>query len=634
MRLQIPLVVLAFLFPFFIAGQSALDSLQKRHKDHLESLVLLKNEGHILPFKDLAKTSIAHLSIGDSEESLTFKKILKQYTSVKSYHFPLDANGVVGGEIFKYLVNYADVVIISINELVLPPYSAMIADFVSDLSKRVDVVYALFGSKDLIMGIPSIELAKAVLYSPKRTDLSQSLAAQICFGAVAATGRLKDTIATYKQGIGLITKGGLRLGFSEPELAGINGVFLREKLASIVKEGLDSMAFPGAQVLIAKNNQVIYNKEFGYHTYRKERKVQPEDLYDLASITKVTTAIPALMRMQDEGRFDIDAKWVAYFPDFKGTDKADLYFRPILAHHARLQPYIAFWAKTIKKNGKFRARTFKPKYSSRFPIKITNKLYLHKKYKRKMGKYIKESPLNKTPGYLYSGLSFLKYPDLVKAQTGKPFDRYLYDTFYKPIGANKLIFNPLQRENLENIVPTERDTFFRKMQVHGTVHDEAAAMLNGISGNAGLFGNATDLTKLLQLFLNNGSYGGEQFVEPSTVQEYTQCQFCDQGNRRGLGFDRPLIDYDPEQSYVARSASQYSYGHSGFTGTFFWVDPAEKLIVIFLSNRVYPTRANQKLYTMNIRSRLHQAVYDAIYAFDDLKEQEANKNGEVNGYDR
>ena len=151
--------------------------------------------------------------------------------------------------------------------------------------------------------------------------------------------------------------------------------------------------------------------------------------------------------------------------------------------------------------------------------------------------------------------------------------------------------------------------------VHGNVHDEAAAMLNGISSNAGLFGNANDLAKLLQLYLNNGAYGGERFIEKTTLKEYTQCQFCEQGNRRGLGFDKPPLEYDEQKSYIAQSASKDSYGHSGFTGTFFWVDPAEALIVILLTNRVHPTRDNRKLYTLKIREQVHQAVYDAIYEY-------------------
>lgn len=626
-------MLLALSFSSF--GQISLDSIEQFHQKNLESIVLLKNEGRLLPIKDLNTTSVAHLSIGEVSRTAKFDKILQQYTTVKSFNLPLDATGNQAGEVFKYLINYSDVTIISINDSIQTGYSQIIEDFIRDLSKRIDLVYTVFGKKELITTFPYIDQAKAILYTPHTNQYTQSLTAQIHFGAIGAVGKLPTNIdSIYKKNDGIITKGQLRLGYSFPELAGVNSEFLAQQIETIVQEGLDSMAFPGAQVLIAKNGQVVYQEDFGFHTYDQQQSVRSFDIYDLASVTKVTTAVPALMRLQDDGLFDVDAKLGTFFPAFKGSDKADLYFRSALAHNAQLKPYIVYWKEAQKKNGKYRGRTFKTSAHRNYPIKITDKLYLHKKYKGKMMNFIKNSPLNKEPGYVYSGLTFLMYPDLVQAKTGKRFDQYLYNTFYKKIGANRLVFNPLERINKTEIIPTENDDFFRNTLIHGTVHDEAAAMLSGISGNAGLFGNANDLAKLLQLYLNEGSYGGERFIEKSTMQDFTRCQFCDEDNRRGLGFDKPLIEYDEEKSYVAKSASRYSYGHSGFTGTFFWVDPAEDLIVIFLSNRVYPTRANRKLYTMNIRQRIHQAAYDAIYDFDRLKQQEANNKSNSKHYDK
>ena len=633
MRLLISLLVIFFALPFSSFGQILLDSIEQFHQENLASIVLLKNENRLLPIKDLSTASIAHLSIGEPNRTAEFDKILQQYTNVKSFNLPLDANGNQAGEVFKYLINYSDITIISISDSLETGYSQIIEDFIRDLSKRIDLVYTVFGKAELVSDFPNINQAKAILYTPNTNSYTQSLAAQIHFGAVGAVGKLHTDIGVaYKKNDGIITKGQLRLGYSLPELTGVNSEFLAQQIETIVQEGLDSMAFPGAQVLVAKSGQVIYQKNFGYHTYDQQQTVRSSDIYDLASITKVTTAVPALMRMQDDGLFDVDAKLAAYFPTFKGSNKADLYFRSVLAHNAQLKPYIVYWKEAQKKNGKYKGRTFKAVPHKNYPIKITDDLYLHKKYKGKIMDLIKDSPLNKEPGYVYSGLTFLMYPDLVKEKTGNRFDQYLYNTFYKKIGANKLVFNPLERINKAEIIPTENDDFFRNTLVHGTVHDEAAAMLSGISGNAGLFGNATDLAKLLQLYLKEGDYGGERFIEKSTIQDFTRCQFCDKDNRRGLGFDKPQIEYDAEKSYVAKSASQYSYGHSGFTGTFFWIDPAEELIVIFLSNRVYPTRANRKLYTMNIRPRIHQAAYDAIYDFDKLKQQEANNKSNNKHY--
>ena len=404
------------------------------------------------------------------------------------------------------------------------------------------------------------------------------------------------------------------LAMGTPQSVGFDSTYLHHTLDSIMQASIDSAAFPGGQLLVARKGTIVYSKNFGYHTYDQQRTVQTNDLYDLASVTKTTTATLALMYLYDKGLFDLAAQWKDYFPSFAKSNKANLDFRSILAHQAQLEPYIVFWAEAKRKNGTYKWWTFKSKASEKHPIRITDQLYLHHRYKKKMYKGIKKSKLRATAEYKYSGLSFLLYPDLVKAKTGQAFDQFLYTTFYRPIGANRLIFNPTTHFPLTEIVPTEIDTFFRNTLVHGTVHDENAAMLGGISANAGLFGNATDLAKLLQLFLNEGVYNGKRYIKAATIQEFTRCQFCEQDNRRGLGFDKPLIEYDAKAAYIAESASPSSYGHSGFTGTFYWVDPAEDFFIILLSNRVYPTRASRKLYSLNIRPSLHQAVYDALLA--------------------
>jgi CubicO group peptidase (beta-lactamase class C family) len=614
--MRILFLLISFLFSDSITAQTS--SFNSLHPSQLKELVLLKNETNLVPIKQLDKIKIAHLSIGNLDNESVFGKTLQQYSHLARVHLsPTPTAAAV--EKAKKQLNQQDLIILSVETLYEESSAKKLTELLSELHQNSSFLYVLFGAKEMIHSLPNIEMATAILYSPNANENNQSLAAQIIFGAAAAIGTLSEGIPPYQTGDGISTQGNLRLGFTTPELVGMESTYLNQEVAAIIQEGLDSMAFPGCQVLIARKGKVVYQKNFGYHTYAKEKAVQDADIYDLASVSKVTTAVPALMRLKDEGKFSLEAKLGDYFPDFKGSNKANLDFRSILAHNARLQPYIVYWQKAQKKNGKYKARTFKKKQSKRFPIKITDQLYLHKKFKRKIMRYIKKSPLNAKAGYVYSGLSFLMYPDFVKATTGKALDRYLYDTFYKPIGANNLVFNPIETIEQHKIIPTENDDFFRMQLVHGRVHDEAAAMLAGVSSNAGLFGNATDLAKLLQLYLNEGEYGGERFIEASTLQEFTRCQFCETDNRRGLGFDKPLIEYDEQKSYVAKSASPQSYGHSGFTGTFFWIDPKEELIVILLSNRVHPTRANRKLYTMGIRPRLQQAAYDAIYKFEEQK---------------
>jgi CubicO group peptidase (beta-lactamase class C family) len=229
-----------------------------------------------------------------------------------------------------------------------------------------------------------------------------------------------------------------------------------------------------------------------------------------------------------------------------------------------------------------------------------------------MVKAICKSPVKTEKTYRYSGLIFLLMPEIIERITGEDFETYLYENIYNLIGAKGLTYNPLSKYSIEEIIPTELDTFFRNQLIHGRVHDEAAAMLEGVSCNAGLFGKAEDLAKLFQLYLNNGNWNGKQIIASESVHEFTKCQYCETENRRGLGFDKPPIEYEWGQSYVAESASPESFGHSGFTGTFVWADPKEDLILIFLSNRVHPTRENRKLYSLDIRPSLHQAIYDSI----------------------
>jgi beta-N-acetylhexosaminidase len=205
-------------------------------------------------------------------------------------------------------------------------------------------------------------------------------------------------------------------------------------------------------------------------------------------------------------------------------------------------------------------------------------------------------------------MCILMYPRFVKSASGKTIDKFVTDEIYRPLGATTLGYNPTRRFSLARITPTEYDSLFRHAQLQGTVHDEGAALLGGLSGHAGLFGNANDLAKLVQLYAWNGQYGGQQLIKPETIAEYTKCQFCPD-NRRALGFDRPAANPTVNS---AKSVSQFSYGHTGFTGTYFWVDPKEELTCVVLTNRVNPTRRNNKITERSVRSGVLQVALESI----------------------
>ncbi len=448
---------------------------------------------------------------------------------------------------------------------------------------------------------------KALVYQPEDTHEALGKTIDAIFGVLSFSDTLDRHIGPFEMGAGIQTPGGWRL----LDLTD-TGLYrsLSDTLDQIVQSGLDSLAYPGAQLLVCHKNSVIHHRSYGFHTYEKIRPVESSHLYDLASLTKVVGGVPALMYLVDKGLISLDDNFCSLWPFLCKGNKSDLILRSALSHQAGLIPYIVFWHDLVRKNGNLKRGKIRDRQGRKHTVDINDSLFLHNRYYRKMYKQVRKSELLDSIEYLYSGLTFLLYPELVARKCHMRIDSFLYQQFYHPLGASNIMFRPHERVPLESIVPTEYDSLFRRQLVHGRVHDEASAMLGGLSTNAGLFSNALDLAKLAQMFLNRGTYAGRQFVSESIVEEFTMRHFDHQGNRRGLGFDKPLIEWNESGSYAAKSASQNSYGHSGFTGTFFWIDPQTEIIVIFLSNRVYPTRDNRKLYSLGIRPRLHQAVYD------------------------
>ncbi|MEL6256708.1 MAG: serine hydrolase [Bacteroidota bacterium] len=486
-----------------------------------------------------------------------------------------------------------------------------IRDFWQKLFNRPHTITAFFGSEEELQKLDILSKSPVLLFSSSEHPINQEFCAQIIYGAISSQGRLrKDIGRVFHKGNGLRTTGDIRLTYNKAEAVSWDSERLKRRVDSLIEMAIDSMAFPGCQVLVAKNNQVIFNKSYGYHNYNKTRAVRNQDVYDLASITKISAALPAIMYLKDEEKLRLDAPLSNYWTDFIKSNKRDLQIRPILAHQAGLLPYIVFWEKTQKKNGKFKRGTFKSDSSETYSIKVFKDLYMNQKYKKKMYKAVRKSAVEAQQGYVYSGLSFLLYPQIVKNLSGMDFDQLLNERFYDRLGAGRLDFNPWKKIPITEIVPTEYDSLFRKEMIHGYVHDEAAAMMGGVSGNAGLFSNANDLAKLMQMYLNMGHYGGEQYISKETLKEFSSYAYKKEGNRRGLGFDKPALA--GKSSYIAEDASSLSFGHSGFTGTFTWVDPKHKLVLVFLSNRVNPTRNNRKLYSLKIREKLHQILYDEI----------------------
>ncbi len=601
------------------------------------SLTLLENRKQIIPLMRLDTLKIACLSVGS--DSLTpFQQMLANYTRTVNYHLPENFSDEELGELKDHLKEY----------------NLVIAGFHPDESKacrsaqagnlgqgKPETAYGMTGRPGKLLNyLASEKTAIGVFFSDpyalaevhdfrrpaglvmayRNDQLVQELAAQLVFGGIGVSGKLPVSIPPhYLAGDGLSVEKAIRLKYTIPEDAGMNSCRLTTRIDSIVEDALSQKAIPGCNVFVAKDGKVIFQKAYGYHTFDQRIRCRTDDLYDLASVTKVAGGLPGVLKLYDEGKIDPDQPVSAYFPDWKKrlfhwSDKEDITVRELYAHQSGLVPFIGFWKETLK-DGRLSSRWYRPQPDEKHTLCVAPGMYLADRFQKKVNREIRKTPLKARGQYVYSDLPLVITPQLVEHISGTDFRKYVEDQFYRPLGAWELTYNPLDRFPRDRIVPTENDQYYRHQLIQGTVHDESAAVLGGVSGNAGLFASANDLGKLMQLYLQMGTYGGKHYVSEAAMKEFTRVQFPQNNNRRGLIFDKPLInnaEVDPKKSYPCPGASPESFGHSGFTGTFVWMDPVYQLTYIFLSNRVCPTRENNKLGELNVRTNILQVLYDEV----------------------
>ena len=367
---------------------------------------------------------------------------------------------------------------------------------------------------------------------------------------------------------------------------------------SLITKSIKLKVFPGAQIYIKKND-FVYNKSYGFHTYDSIIKIENDHLYDLASITKTIAGSLAIMKLVEDYDFDINSPIKTYFKDFKRSELGESKIIDLLSHTAGWQPYINHPKFLIKKNGNLKKRFISDEKKSN-SMSLSKKLYVKNSFYDQIKKRIKKTTLNKVGKYKYSGLFFCLIPELVKSITGTEFENYLNNSFYKFLNY-KLTFNPYKNHTLKKIVPTEIDQFFRQELVHGNVHDETSALMGGISANSGLFSSAESLANLLFLLTLENSI----LINPNILKNFTQNQIKnDTLNQRGLGFDKVRFVSNGSKIYPHHNLSKDSFGHTGFTGTMYWIDAENDLIFVLLTNSVYPSRENNKLGDLKIREKL------------------------------
>jgi beta-N-acetylhexosaminidase len=579
-----------------------------------QALTVLKNDHDLLPLRALDTLKIASVSIG-ADSITTFQKTLELYTTVSHFTIPAKPTEAQLADLKAKLGNY-NLVLVGVHLGSISPrtnygLTEPMNNLLLEIMSAHTTVVSVFGNPYALNKIKNPEKAGALLMAYQLTPYTQDLSAQLIFGAIPSRGKLPVTVnATFPYHAGISTKSLGRLKYTIPEEIGLDSKLISFKIDSIANKAVSQKATPGCVVQLAKDGKVFFRKAYGKHTFDGNSPVKQTDLYDLASVTKITASTLALMSLWDEKKFDLDATMKDYLPDFKNSNKADLSWRRVLTHSARLKAFLLLWKDAQNQDGTWKKKTFSTTRSRKFPTSIVgDSLFIYKNYSETIFRSIRDSKLNEKDGYVYSDLSFMLYPQIVKSLSGEDFEDYLKNHYYRKLGANSLTFNPKRFYSPKEIVPTENDTFFRKTQLHGQVHDEAAAMLGGVSGHAGLFGDANDVMKVWQMYLQEGYYGGEQMLSKDALFEFTRYQYPEMGSRRGIGFDKPSFTYTGN---APRYASPSSYGHTGYTGIMTWADPAWGLNYVFLSNRVYPTRDNNKISQLNIRTSIMDVVYEAL----------------------
>lgn len=577
------------------------------------SMTVLKNEDELIPIKRPDTLKIAALAIGAGKNN-PFQATLSNYAGIELFSIGKEPSKAEADRLLQNLKKFNLVVVSFHSTSFAARRNYGINDKSIELLQRIaaetPVVVSLFANPYALASFRRVPNVKAFVVAHQEGKLYEEAAAQVIFGALPAKGKLPVSVSPYFPVYsGEQTTGNLRIRFGSPDMTGLNPDAF-ERIDSIVEDAIKQGAFPGCQIAIIKDGTMIYQKSFGHHTYEKKKLVSNSDIYDLASLTKIMATTLALMHLYDENKINLNKQLDSYLDWLKTTNKGDLIIADILAHQARLRAWIPFYVTTML-DGKPNSQYYQSEPSDEFPHRVAEKLYIHRSFRDSIYQRIMDSPLLTKKSYLYSDLGFILFTDLINQSSGMMLHHLVESRFYAPMGLNSLRFLPRLHFPLEQIVPSEDDTAFRKQILLGDVNDPAAAMLGGVAGHAGLFGNATEAAILMQMLLNGGDYAGKSYLKKQTIDRFTSVAFPQNKNRRGLGFDRPTQSKGSSNP-AADGASQSSFGHSGFTGTYAWADPKHQMVFVFVSNRTFPSASNRKINQLAVRQKCHQVVYDAI----------------------
>ena len=571
---------------------------------YAKSITLLKNDNKLLPLDP--GTTYAHIKLGD-DQSDVFETQLRGYVNIKTVTPSTIAETLTALKDFKK-------VIISYHRSNRSPFLS--ADFSKDeikliqaIARKHELILNVFVNPYSLIDLGDLSSIEGLIVSYQNSPISQKISAELMNGYGSFLGSLPVGISNRfpvgsgirfepnekNKRIGLIEK-----GFDPDRLAEID--YFAQRV-------IDSGMTPGMQILVAKSGEILYHKSFGHHTYNKKIKVENHHLYDLASLTKITATLPLIMREVDQNSFGLNSSFKDFMPELEGTNKANLSVKESLSHFARLTPWIPFYKKTIDEKGQPLRKFYRDRDKTRFNIPVADQLYLRSNFNQKIEKQVIGSPLLDSLYYKYSDLPFYMFKNFLEKKYKKPLNDLADEFLYEPLGLELTLFNPWKFVPMDQIVPSEIDDYFRHRELRGYVHDMGAAMQGGIGGHAGLFSNAEEVYYIMQMYLQKGSVNGHEFITSKTFDEFNRCYYCDKGNRRGIGFDKPQLK---GEGSTCGCVSKVSFGHMGFTGTYAWADPDQELIFVFLSNRTYPSMSNNLLGQKNVRTRMQALVYKAL----------------------
>ncbi|HET7361902.1 MAG TPA: glycoside hydrolase family 3 N-terminal domain-containing protein [Salinimicrobium sp.] len=573
------------------------------------ALTVIKNDKAIVPIKNLRIKKIAYVHFGEASGEPFYDQLTK-YADVdwiKADHL---------NEMLKALEKY-NLVIVGFHKSNASPwkdYSFTEKELVwlYEIARKNRIILNIFASPYALLDMETTSNFEGIVIGYQNSPIAQKLTAQLLFGAITAKGRLPVSVGeNFPAGTGYNTKFLHRLSYGLPESVGMNSYKLK-KVDSLIKVAIEQRMTPGLQVLVARKGKVIYNNSAGYHTYDKKIPVSNTDVYDLASLTKILATLPLVMELVGEDELDLDTTLGEIFPSFEGSNKEDVTIKRMLSHYARFQPWIPFYRYTLDpETGEPSKRYYRNQSSRGYNTPVAEGMYIRNDIRDSIIKTIRDSELRTRLEYRYSDLPFYLLKQYLERTYGTSLDYLTQVHFYESMGAYHTTYLPLNHFPKNKIIPTENDKTWRHQLLIGYVHDEGAAMLGGIGGQAGLFSNANGVAKIMQMYLNGGIYGGIRYLKEETINKFNTRYFAEQDVRRGVGFDKPQLDENGNWPTFYQ-ISDSSFGHSGFTGTYTWADPEKEIVYVFLSNRIHPSPTNNKLSAEDMRVRIQKAVYEAI----------------------